>query len=480
MEIDMGRRPSSPVTAINESSLFEAPPRLEASGTSVEASSALPAAAPPSLPPVLAARPPLVVPQGISKTMSKAIACPTFFTGQYLQPERSAAPPEHFLTLTGREFHEWRKAYVNHLIETARWSDEEFRESYALEHDLSEDARALIRRDALEINPDSVYGCELFLSVDRDFEPLEHEFNREPGRLSTHPRFLLSGTIDLLLLEGRTATILDPKSGFSTTGVTDDEPAFYAGLVMAHFPLVEEVFFRWDFVRMAAVRRTSYTRANDFQWIQDRVRAVDALKEQHVERYNQGLALDANPFSGLCPYCQLTCPLRPRWEAGELSLAMPQKREDAVRLAQLVKVCEDVIGSARSLLIQWLDQDPEHELPLGLGFVASLRVDDRNEYPLVEALHSLGLDLIDIQALDEKTRQLLDEQRPAQSPLFDVPLARLHIGGLSPFCKTKKSRAGVSREKLRESLAGVAKRSAATTLLIRKPSQLAIEAAAEG
>ena len=477
----MSRRKPSPVTAISESSLFDGTHQIEtpspkAPDFPLSAVAAQPLS--PALPPVLAPRlaQPLTQPHGISKSMAKAIACPTFFTGQYLQPERLAAN-EHFLARTGQEFHAWRKAYVDHLVASNRWSDDVFRDAYLAEHALSEDARTLIGRDRFEVDPDSVFATELFLSIDQDFEPLELATEQQPGRLSADPRFLLSGTLDLLLLEGRTAIVLDPKSGFSTTGVTDDEPAFYAALVFAHFPLVEEVQFRWDFVRMSALRRTSYTRRDDLEWIHDRIRVVNAQKDLTVERYNLGLALDANPFSGLCPSCQLACPLRPRWEAGELSLAMPQTKSDAVRLAQLVKVCEDVIGSAKQLLLKWLDQEPDRELTLGLGFAASVRVDDKHEYPLIDALRSLGLDVVDIQALDGPTRQLIEEQRPAYTPAFDVPLASLHLGGLSSFCKTKKSMrrkdggGGISRETMKAELALCAKRSASTTVVIRKQSQ---------
>jgi hypothetical protein len=431
----------------------------------------------------LAARPVLTnpvtlrAPRGISKSMAKALSCAHFFTGQYLQPEGTAATAEHFLTRTGQEFHAWRKTYTEHLVETKKTLDLEFRERYLDERHLSEDGRKLIDRDTFELDPDSVVGCELFLSADADFAPLEYIEGREPGRHSVSRAAFVWGTIDLLLLEqgGVVATVLDPKSGFSTTGVTDEEPVVYATLVFAHFPLVETVNFRWDFVRVSALRRTSFHRRDDLRWMQDMIRELNAAKDEAVEGYNEGRPLEANPFSGLCPYCQLSCPLRPRFAAGELALAMPQTRADAVRLSQLVKVCEDVLVRARKLVIQWLDQDPDGEMQLDAGWQAQLRVDDKAYYPLVQALQVLGLDLVDLTRLNSEMRDLVARERPTHSPFFDVPLRSLAISGLSDFAKTKRSRGGVSRTGLKPALGPVARRSASTALVIRKAAQAQVE-----
>jgi hypothetical protein len=290
----------------------------------------------------------------------------------------------------------------------------------------------------------------LFLSADAQFAPLEYVEGREPGRHSTSRAAYLWGTIDLLLLTegGTVATIHDPKSGFSTTGVTDEEPVVYATLVFAHFPLVERVNFRWEFVRVSALRKTSFTRREDLRWMQDMVRELNGEKDRAVAAYNAGTRLDANPFSGLCPYCQLACPLRPRFEARELALAMPQTRADAVAMAKLVKVCEDVLPRARKLVIGWLDQDPESLLELGAGWEAQIKIEDKAYYPLVDALQVLGLDLIDLTRLAPDMRALVAQERPTHTPFFDVPLRSLSISGLSDFAKTKRSqKRTVYREK---------------------------------
>ena len=426
--------------------------------------------------------PALTAPRGISKSMAKALACPTFFTGQYLQPEACAATAEHFLTRTGNEFHAWRKEYTDHLVKNRLMVDPAFRDAYLSERQLSEDGRKLIGRDVFELDPDTVVGTELFLSADADFQPLEYVEGREPGRHSAARSAYVWGTIDLLLLTegGTVATVIDPKSGFSTTGVTDEEPVVYASLVFSHFPLVEVVYFRWEFVRMSALRRTSFTRRDDFRWMQDAIRELNARKEEAVSTYNAGARLEANPFSGLCPYCQMACPLRPRFEAQELAIAMPQTRADAVAIAKLVKVCEDVLTRARKLVIGWLDQDPESALELGAGWSAQIRNDDKSYYPLVAALKVLGLDLVDLTRLNAEMQALVDRERPSHSPFFDVPLRSLSISGLSDFAKTKRSKkrgdaGGVSREGMKPALGPVARRTASTTLIIRKSAQAQTE-----
>lgn len=410
----------------------------------------------------------LTPPAGISKSMAKALGCAQFFCGQYLQPDQVGVRT-HFLAQTGIEFHAWRQAYVHHLMRRNTECDPEFRDQYLATHQISEDARVLIERDEFRVNPEVIYGAELFLSVDRAFRPLEHEFGREPGRLSGHPDFLASGTIDLLLLQGRRAIIRDPKSGFSTVGVTDDEPIIYGALVFAHFRKVEEVHWVWDFVRSRAERTAVYRREDDFAWMQDRVRELDARKNSLVARYNSGESLEANPFAGLCPYCQLACPIRPRWQAGELSLAMPQTREDAVQLARLVKVCEEVTDRGRDLIKSWLDQDPNGKLDLGGGWEAAVQVSETLEYPLIAALRTLGLEVISSAGLSPEELELLDRQRPPMSPAFEVPLASLTLGNLTSFARAKK-RAG-----LREDLRAIAKRGASTRVAIRHPAPVAEE-----
>ncbi len=402
----------------------------------------------------LPTRPQLQAAAGVSKSMAKALGCPTFFTGQYLQPD-SVSRSQHFLTISGIEFHEWRKAYLQHLQETSQPVDRDFAAVYLAAHHISDDARILIERDGFAVDPDTIAACELFLSVDREFRPLEQISDREPGKYSDHPDALLWGTLDLLLIDGSSAWLRDPKSGFSTTAVTDDEPIIYATLVFSHFPFIETVHWAWDFVRSGTERQTAYSRKEDYGWMKTHILGIVAQKKQVIAGYNAGSPLQANPFAGLCPYCDLHCPLRPRWDSQDLAIGPPQTRDDAIRLAQIRKVSDDIVCRIDDLLKAWLDQEPEQRLVLGAGWEAALKVYGTADHPLPEALAKLGLALV----------PLVDGLvSPAKTPLYDVPLASLTLGNLSSFMKAKK------RVGMKEDLLLIAKRGAATKLVIRKPS----------
>jgi len=406
-------------------------------------------------------RPQLVPPIGVSKSMAKAMSCPSFFTGQYMQPD-SVSTVEHFLTRTGIEFAAWREAYLNHLIDEQLPADPAFKADYLARVAVSDDARTVIERDDFLVNPEQIYGAEVFLSADRDFRPLENSCGGRPGRLSTNTDTLASGTTDLLLIQGRVATVRDQKSGYSTVGVTDDEPVVYGVLVFAHFPMVDEVHFVWDFVRKGLERPVVYRRREDLQWMQDRVRQLDQKKHDLINRYNRGEQMEANAFSGNCPYCQVDCPLRPAWEGGRLAIGPPQTREDAIRLAQFVKVCEDGASAGREVLKTWLDQEPSGQLDIGAGWYAAPKTYETCEYPLVETLKVLGLALVSTEQMSAADEAALREAQPFKTPKWDVPLSALVASNLSGFIKAKK-RAG-----LKDELDQHAKRSASTRVQIKK------------
>lgn len=406
-------------------------------------------------------RVPIAPPVGISKSMAKAIGCASYFAGQYLQPE-TIGYSEHYLLKVGIEIHKWRQSYVEHLICINKSQDLEWREWYLATEHLSEDARCMIQHDDFAVNPEDVYGPEIFMSIDKDFKKLELLTDQKPGALSSNPNFLCSGTIDLLFLlnNGRKARIQDFKSGFSTVGVTDEEPAIYAALVMIHFPKVEEVEFVWDFLRVDAIKRTSYTQA-DLPWIKEMIVSFYERAVDYVNKWNRSQPLPANPLSGLCPYCQVTCPMRPRWDSGELAIGPVQTLEDFRRLALLKKVCDDVSQRAGQAMLSYMDANGAVQ-DLGNGWEAAATSYSSFEYPLHEALQVLGLKVVND-----------DGETPAYTPAYDVPIASLTVSGLSNYAKTKKSQkrpggGGVSREGLKDNLVAIADRSSATRLKIRK------------
>jgi hypothetical protein len=417
-------------------------------------------------------------PTGISKSLVRSLGCERYFTSQYMQPEFRKFGEEHWLTRTGNEFHAWRAAYVSHLVDANVWNDPAFAEQYLQDNPVGTDAQKLIRVDAVKfrLNPATVYASELFLSVDRNFKPLEHILGHTPGKLSEHADFLLSGQIDLLLMDGAIATIVDPKSGFSTVGVTNHEPPFYSALVFAWFPHIQEVHWVWDFVRVSAVRRATYTRA-DLVWIEKEIRDFDAQKNRVIERFNAGEEMGENPVAGLCPYCIVAhCTMREKFRSGDLALGPLSSREDAIELFRRLIAAETFVDQARPLGRAWLDQEQGGRLEIGSDWEAVLKVSDTDKYPLAEALEALGLDIVSREGAHPLIQQMLREQRPRHTPLFDIPLASLTLGGLATFAKTRRSSkredgsGGVSREGMKQALGAVAKRSASTRVVVHKTS----------
>lgn len=391
-----------------------------------------------------------------SKSRAKALACPNFFAKQYSQQESIAQTEPHYLTKTGLEFHRYRQQYATHLQATNRWRDEQWRQDYLRTERLSPDARKVIEGDSdFSVDPQSIFGCEAFLVIDHDFRALgEIEYGRQPGLLSDDPNALCSGQLDLILLvnEGRKAIIRDPKSGWSTVGVTDEEPPIYASLIFAHFPMVREVEFVWDFVRAEGIKRNTYTR-DDLPWMHQMIAEIVDKQITYAEAHNRGETLPANPFSGLCPHCQITCPMRPRWDSGELAIGPVQTKADYQKAAMLKKVCDDVSRRLGQLMLGYMDVNGATQ-EVAPGWIAEARTITKTEYPLVDVLEALGLRIVD------ETGTPVTRTRD-----YDVPLRSLGISGLSDFAKAKK-RAG-----LKELLTPVTRQSSYTRLYIRKGEQ---------
>jgi hypothetical protein len=334
-------------------------------------------------------------------------------------------------------------------MRTQQRSDAAFREEYLRTQPLSTDVRKLIADDDSTVNPEEIWDAEVYLSVDYAGNALRRRSGSGHELYPTENPFV-HGTLDLLLLSDlgpqgfETATIKDWKSGFSTTGIHDAEPKIYAALVFAHWPSVQTVKWSWEFPRLGLMKRVEYKRA-DLAWIWPEIRTYASRSMQMVKQYNAGRDLLPRPESGLCAYCNLACPLRPRWEAGELAIGPAQTKEDKQQLARLLIVCEAVIQRVRKVLRGPLDAEGPVELEN--GWEVSLQTTEKCSYPVVDALHTLGLGVVDI--TNPAIAEAVLPHEPTTSPLYDVPLKRLTLGGTSGFAKTKK-RAGWREELLAE------------------------------
>jgi hypothetical protein len=437
----------------------------------------------------------LNVPAGISKSTAKAQQCTYYYIHEYLGASRrridiDAGP----MARIGTEFHQYRADYVNHLVDVHKEQDRDWVYEYLGINDgkfYDETLFLISRDDTFSINPDTVYGTEVFLSCDRQLNVLDHEIgNATPGKMSKHPNVFASGTIDLLCIDGSNAVIIDPKSSFATSGVDDNEPIINALLVFAKFKMIEHVEFRWDFARIKVNRRTHYSRSKDLAWMIDRVVKLHEQKIAAIADYNAGRPLAANPFAGLCGWCSLVCPDRQAALSVELTqsdngwqvtLPPPQTDADRVRLARWIMVCETLLPKMRDLLRPVLSETGPVRCAGDL--VLQAESVEGSSYSLIPALNALDLAVIDISGLSPALRDQYLSEQPEKAKLYDVPLKPLTVsaGKLNSLAKTKRSAfrknsetgestGGVSRAGLAERLDQIANRYERTFLRFRHMS----------
>lgn len=390
------------------------------------------------------------VPQAVSKSMMRAMGCETYFGYHYLLRDSPVRLIDSPLAQTGTDFHAWRASYIQHLLEDGLPADREWAAQWLAGAVITDDARELVSDDMTSygVDPDAIFGTELFLSIDAEGLPLELESGtgQQPGRVTEDPRGVASGSIDVLELRGDTALVTDYKSGWAVAGVSDFEPPVYAALVFAHFPQVERVDFKWEFVRLRGEKNVSYERSQ-FPELLDMVLQARQRAADIARRFGAGAALKVNPWAGLCGFCALRCPLRAAVAGGMLALAPIQTDDDARSAAALLYAARQLTERATEVLKPWLAE--RKTMALGGDFVLELDAQTVTKKPLLKTLEVLGYDVSGM---------------TGTSPAFDVPLEKLTIGGLSGYAKAKK-RAG-----LRDRLDKVSARSVKTVLTVRRVS----------
>jgi len=350
------------------------------------------------------------------------MSCRQFYASHYLLPDspfRLIASP---LATVGSDFHRYRAAYLSRLRDSGQRSDAAWVRLWLSQTPVASEARKIIEDDARSfvVNPETLLSAELFLSIDGEWRPLEKFEGGKPGQVSTEPRAVLSGTLDQLDLDGATAYVTDCKSGWSTTSVSDAEPALYAALVFAHFPRVERVDFTWEFVRLRLAKPASYTR-DDLEWIHQLIISEHQRRDEIEREYREGVALAVDPFAGLCSFCAIRCPLRAQVEARAMQIPPVQTIEDARAVAALFYQAELAVEAAREALRPWADQYGPTDL--GGGFVLEVASKAYRSRPLRATLGVLGFDAAGL---------------PEASPLWDVPLDSLTVGNLSGYASAKK------------------------------------------
>lgn len=390
----------------------------------------------------------------VSKSMAKAVHCETYFEAHYLtrSPVRSSVAP---IAETGIAFHRYRSVYINHLINCEVSHDIEWIQDWLRAQPFGEDARKIIERDIdrFSINPDTVMGTEMLLSVDADLRPVErvNNFVWTPDR-ARHPEATDTGILDLLLIEGDRGRVVDYKSGYSTSTVSDEEPPRYAGLALAHFPQLQEVEFYWEFTRFQAAKKVSYFR-RDLPEISKMMRAVHARIDDIRRRKDAGERLGVNALAGLCPFCQLQCPLKN--ELTKIDIPPIQNIEDARKVAQITYLAKIIARRGPEALNAWInDHGP---IDLDQDWVAELRTSEIMELPMVETLKVLGLEPAPLGTMEEN-----DIVQKKMTPRYPLPISKLRVSStqLNDYGKARK-RAGMLEE-----LGGIAIKTPRSRLVI--------------
>ena len=157
--------------------------------------------------------------RSISKSEIKTLGC-EYHYGSYKigNVERPIAR----FTQTGTEFHDYREAYVLHLIETMQSKDDAWAAQWLETAGFSDDGYAMVKDDIETFSvfdPDRIYGCEVFLCIDKDFNPIPDLPFPGVGRSPDHPDAYAHGTLDRLELDGENAWIDDYKTNRSETTI---------------------------------------------------------------------------------------------------------------------------------------------------------------------------------------------------------------------------------------------------------------------
>ncbi len=334
------------------------------------------------------------VPKAISKSTAKATDCPRYFALSRMTAKVMALSEPAEL---GTSFHRYRAEYISHLRATGQESDPEWAREAVTTMQLVDDAMPLVLDDieTFQINPDLVWGVELYLSVDDEFNPLlMDESSVQWKARMDEPRLFAHGILDLLSVSGAEAVVDDYKTGF---GYADDYEADHlAALVFAHLPFVERLVVNWNYIRSRARKPVEFLRA-DFGRLKTRVMAKYSYMLDLAEiAEKKGVdALPVNPFSGLCGMCSFTCPLKADVLTKKIDLAPIQDVEQALRATQYWQAAKAMASQAEAALKAWLPTQPNATLKIGSTHELRIEMGQSKEYPLDTTLSAIGYEVAD-------------------------------------------------------------------------------------
>lgn len=360
----------------------------------------------------------------ISKSTVKASGCELYFKS-YVMDRITQFPID--ITIAGTEFHDYRSKYTDHLVETGARQDPEWAFRWLEATGVSQEGRDIIERDIafFEIDPETVYGTEQFLVVDEEFKPIRGVPFPGFGKPPAVDGAFAHGTVDLLLFPTpEQADIIDYKSGWATP--TDKyEAQHYAALVFAWFEHVQVVTFTWHFPRRGKISESErFTRYEHFEWLRSRVTTEASRVNNLRESLESGARPAADPFSDLCPFCTIECPVR-RMAIDHVFPSPPlQTDEDARHAARYVAAARSQLGRVEGMLRAYVSE--RGPVQVSAKKLAGMVVKETKRLPLRPVLEKLGIEI------------------PEEGP-FEMPMGKLYISASSwdGYARAKK-RAGLS------------------------------------
>jgi hypothetical protein len=190
----------------------------------------------------------------ITKSAVQGMACEYYFARLFLDPNRELRRIDLPFRLTGQQFHQYHDEYIQHLSWEHRNQDQEWVTNWIAEHPaLTEDARDLIAWDAtkFKIHPDDLIGTEVFISGDKELNPLDCIPQAHYGEFRASKGAEYTVYVDLIQRETRSSSnwliCTDYKTSYNTDSVHDYEAYHNATLAFLAYPDYDNIEWRWEF-----------------------------------------------------------------------------------------------------------------------------------------------------------------------------------------------------------------------------------------
>lgn len=252
-------------------------------------------------------------------------ACPRAYVEIYINGK---AQPDSIPSERGSEIHRIMSEYVRHCAGLGISSD--WLHFNKLAAAAGPEAGPILDgiRDTYQVDHSRVYGTEITLELDEDFNPttgggIPGEYRPGlPGSINTGKDAAHIGTLDVILLneDGTHAKIDDYKSHPAPFDADTFQGTLYPFMLFKHLPQLEVITFELNFVRYQnCLRRVQWKRTDmpEMQAIISRARERQRLTHEDPDA---ALALPGKT----CAYCPLgknfTCPIAEYNEYVNLSL----------------------------------------------------------------------------------------------------------------------------------------------------------------